>query len=67
METSETLLFIGELRIRDQEGGHASPAVDIGDRDLTVELETFFEKYRQPRAEGIDPPGVYRIRIDRVE
>jgi hypothetical protein len=67
MKIKDHLLFIGELRVSDQEGGYASPAVEIGDRDLTVEIETFFEALRQPGADGISPPGVYRVRIDRVE
>jgi hypothetical protein len=60
------IVLEGTLKIWDQEGGHAEPAVEIDDQSLTSVLEASFEHLRSKGAEGIVPPGRYRITLEKI-
>lgn len=61
------IVLEGTLKICDQEGGHAEPAVILDDLSLTTVIEDFFKHLRAKRAEGISPPGRYRITLEKID
>lgn len=61
------IILEGTLRICDQEGGHAEPAILLGDLSLSTVIEGFFQDLREKRAEGISPPGRYRITLEKID
>ena len=63
---SEKLCLEGEIMVWSQEGGYASPTVQIGEKDLTDEIENFFLQYAGPYNEiGNNVPGQWRVTLER--
>jgi hypothetical protein len=61
------IVLEGTLHIWDQEGGHAEPAVLVGDQSLTTAIEDAFAHLRKPQSEGISPPGRYRFTLEKID
>lgn len=68
MQLMKILELNGGLKIWDQEGGYAEPAVEIGDVSLTRAIQDYFNKelglgkYGEPGT----VKGEYRITIERI-
>lgn len=60
----------GVLRHWDQEGGYASPVIQIGNEDLTTRVAELIaeDTGRSPdKLNGAVATGVWRITIERIE
>lgn len=60
------IVLEGALAINDQEGGYADPSFSLDGLSVPELLDLSFSDYRQEGAEGIDPPGRYRLTLERI-
>jgi hypothetical protein len=61
------IILEGVLSISDQEGGYAEPSFSLDGLSVPGLLDLTFSDYRQERAEGITPPGRYRLTLEKIE
>lgn len=60
------IILEGVLKIWDQEGGYSEPALYIDEMSIPLVLEDFFSHLRAKQAEGITPPGRYRVTLEKI-
>jgi hypothetical protein len=66
MQMMDRYTFEGALTICDQEGGYAAPDILIDGDSIPVLIEAIFNTQRKPGAEGIEPPGRFRITLEQT-
>lgn len=66
MEKS-ALVLEGPLAVREQEGGYASPSVQVNGEDVTTAIADMFRDLMRLESDNVKPPGRWLLTLEKLD